>query len=143
MAISPGALIYLPPVIAGFVGADHIAAELASGIIDEGDNTLLVDVGTNTEISLKTRHGLLCCSCASGPAFEGAHLSAGMRAAAGAIERVFFDGSEWYYLTIDGQPPVGICGSGILDAIAEMHHAGVINERGSMQAGDKRVISAK
>jgi len=140
LMISPGALIYLPPNITGFVGADHIAADLASGIAGEGGNTLLVDVGTNTEISLKTRHGLLCCSCASGPAFEGAHIEAGMRAAPGAIERVFFNDGEWYYSTIDGQPPVGICGSGILDAVAEMRQAGIIDERGVLQTGDGRVV---
>lgn len=140
LIISPGALIYLPPNIAGFVGADHIAADLASGIAGEIGNTLLVDVGTNTEISLKTRDGLMCCSCASGPAFEGAHIEAGMRAAPGAIERVFFNDGEWFYSTIDGQPPVGICGSGILDVVAEMHQAGIIDERGVIQTGDGRVV---
>jgi uncharacterized 2Fe-2S/4Fe-4S cluster protein (DUF4445 family) len=137
---SPAALIYLPPNIAGFVGADHVAADIASNILAAGDNTLLVDVGTNTEISLRTGKGLFCCSCASGPAFEGAHIEAGMHAAPGAIERVFYDNGEWFYSTIEGLPPVGICGSGILDAIAGMCQTGVINEKGGFQNGAAGVV---
>jgi uncharacterized 2Fe-2S/4Fe-4S cluster protein (DUF4445 family) len=131
--LAPGALVHLPPVIAGFVGSDHVAADLACGLTGAGENTLLVDIGTNTEITLRTPAGLACCSCASGPAFEGAHIHAGMRAAPGAIERVFHDPGGWRCQTIDGKSPVGICGSGILDAVAEMHQAGVIDDRGALQ----------
>ena len=131
--LAPGALVYLPPLIAGFVGSDHIAADLVCGLTGPGDNALLVDIGTNTEISLRTPDGLSCCSCASGPAFEGAHIHAGMRAAAGAIERVFYDQQGWHFLTIDNLDPVGICGSGILDAVAELHRVGVIDDRGTLR----------
>jgi uncharacterized 2Fe-2S/4Fe-4S cluster protein (DUF4445 family) len=131
--LSPGALVHLPPVIAGFVGSDHVAADLACGLIDAGENALLIDIGTNTEITLRTPSGLSCCSCASGPAFEGAHIHAGMRAAPGAIERVFYDQDGWRWQTIDGKAPIGICGSGILDAVAEMHQAGIIDERGTLR----------
>ena len=133
LELSPGALIHFPPVIAGFVGADHIAADLACGLTGPGENTLLVDIGTNTEVTLRTPAGLTCCSCASGPAFEGAHIHAGMRAAAGAIERVFHDRQGWHYQTIDDLAPIGICGSGILDAVAEMFKAGIIDARGSIK----------
>jgi uncharacterized 2Fe-2S/4Fe-4S cluster protein (DUF4445 family) len=130
--LAPGALVHLPPLIAGFVGSDHIAADLVCGLTGPGDITLLVDIGTNTEITLRTPEGLFCCSCASGPAFEGAHIHAGMRAAAGAIERVFYDQEGWHFLTIDDMDPVGICGSGILDAVAELHRVGVIDDRGTL-----------
>jgi len=131
--LAPGAQVYLPPNIAGFVGADHVSADLACDLTGAGENTLMVDIGTNTEITLRTPEGLSCCSCASGPAFEGAHIHAGMRAAPGAIERVTFHAGIWNYQTIDGKPPVGICGSGILDAVAEMRRAGVIDDRGVLQ----------
>jgi uncharacterized 2Fe-2S/4Fe-4S cluster protein (DUF4445 family) len=131
--LAPGALVHLPPVIAGFVGSDHIAADLACGLLGPGENTLLVDIGTNTEITLRTPDGLSCCSCASGPAFEGAHIHAGMRAAAGAIERVFYDQNGWHLLTVDGMDPVGICGSGILDAVAELRRVGIIDDRGTLR----------
>lgn len=137
--ISPTAMIYLPPIIAGFVGSDHVAADLASDILGAGENTLLVDIGTNTEISLRSKQGVLCCSCASGPAFEGAHITSGMRAAPGAIERVFYDDGGWHIATIDDKPAVGICGSGILDTIDAMHQAGIIDERGSLNANAGRV----
>ena len=130
-----GVQVYLPPNIAGFVGADHVSADLACGLTGSGENTLLVDIGTNTEITLRTPEGISCCSCASGPAFEGAHIHAGMRAAPGAIERVTYHEGIWNYQTIDGKPPIGICGSGILDAVAEMRRAGVIDDRGTLQAG--------
>jgi uncharacterized 2Fe-2S/4Fe-4S cluster protein (DUF4445 family) len=133
--LAPGVQVYLPPNIAGFVGADHVSADLACGLTGVGDNTLLVDIGTNTEITLRTPEGLSCCSCASGPAFEGAHIHAGMRAAPGAIERVTYHEGIWNYQTIDGKPPIGICGSGILDAVAEMRRAGTIDDRGVLQAG--------
>jgi uncharacterized 2Fe-2S/4Fe-4S cluster protein (DUF4445 family) len=131
--LAPGALVHLPPLIAGFVGSDHIAADLVCGLMGPGDITLLVDIGTNTEITLRTPEGLFCCSCASGPAFEGAHIHAGMRAAAGAIERVFYDQQGWHILTIDDMDPVGICGSGILDAVSELHRVGVIDDRGTLR----------
>ncbi len=137
--LAPGALVHLPPLIAGFVGSDHIAADLVSGLTGPGDNALLVDIGTNTEITLRTTKGLFCCSCASGPAFEGAHIHAGMRAAAGAIERVFYDQQGWHFLTIDDKDPVGICGSGILDAVAELHRVGVIDDRGTIRKDADRV----
>lgn len=130
--LAPGALVHLPPLIAGFVGSDHIAADLVCAMTGPGENCILVDVGTNTEISLRTPDGLSCCSCASGPAFEGAHIHAGMRAAAGAIERVYHDQQGWHCLTIDSMDPIGICGSGILDVVAELRRVGVIDDRGTL-----------
>lgn len=127
---APGAQVYLPPNIAGYVGADHIAMVLASGIAESDDISLALDIGTNTEISLSRGGRLVSCSCASGPAFEGAHIHAGMRAVPGAIERVEFIDGEWYISTVDDRPAVGICGSGILDVVASLFQSGQIDSTG-------------
>jgi len=143
LRIAPGASVHLPPNIAGYVGADHVAMALASGAWEAGKVTLALDIGTNTEITLavpqEDRVRVWTCSCASGPAFEGAHIRDGMRAAPGAIERVQVAGDEVRIFTIGDQPPVGICGSGILDAVAQMLGAGVIDHRGVLQAGHPSV----
>jgi uncharacterized 2Fe-2S/4Fe-4S cluster protein (DUF4445 family) len=137
--IAPGAMIHLPPNIAGYVGADHVAMLLATGIWAADKTTIALDIGTNTEISLFHDHKLTCCSCASGPAFEGAHIRAGMRAAPGAIERVQIIQDDFRVQTIDNLAAIGICGSGILDAIACMRQAGALDQRGSLLAKHPRV----
>ena len=136
------ARIFIPPSVAGYVGADLVAMALASGVGQNERVSLGIDIGTNTEmiLSMDGRPRLLSLSCASGPAFEGAHIKAGMRAAAGAIERVWLDGEKPRLQTIGGSAPVGICGSGIIDAVAEMRRAGVINARGRLQKGQPGVI---
>lgn len=132
LAISPGAKVYLPPNIAGYVGADHVAMLLASESWDPRKNVLALDIGTNTEITLSTSGRMLTCSCASGPAFEGAHIHDGMRAAPGAIERVQIEDGHIRLQTVDNQPAVGICGSGIVDAVAQLLDAGVLDRTGRM-----------
>jgi uncharacterized 2Fe-2S/4Fe-4S cluster protein (DUF4445 family) len=134
---APGASVYMPPNIAGYVGADHVAMLLASGLnshrkVDTRGQgaALALDIGTNTEISLSKGGRLVSCSCASGPAFEGAHIHAGMRAAPGAIERARFYDGDWHLATIEDQPPVGLCGSGILDVVAELLESGQIDGTG-------------
>jgi uncharacterized 2Fe-2S/4Fe-4S cluster protein (DUF4445 family) len=139
LEIAPGAWIYLPPNIAGFVGADHVSMLLATDIWQTDKTVVALDIGTNTEITVAHEGQLVCCSCASGPAFEGAHIGAGMRAAPGAIERVQITDGDLRVHTIGQQPPVGICGSGILDAIAEMLKAGLINTRGVLRKDHPRV----
>jgi uncharacterized 2Fe-2S/4Fe-4S cluster protein (DUF4445 family) len=105
---------------------------LVASRVWETDQVLLaVDVGTNTEITLLSDGRMVTCSCASGPAFEGAHIRDGMRAAPGAIERVQLLEGEIKLQTIGEVSPVGICGSGILDAVAVMLQAGVVNNRGA------------
>jgi uncharacterized 2Fe-2S/4Fe-4S cluster protein (DUF4445 family) len=140
--LAPAAQVYLPANIAGYVGADHVAMMLATEAYRAEDTVIALDVGTNTEISLVTGGRIYCCSCASGPAFEGAHIHAGMRAASGAIERVRIDGEAVHLMTVGGAAPVGICGSGILDAVAEMVRAGVLNARGVMQTGSPWVTGS-
>ena len=131
--LSEGAVVHLLPNIAGFVGGDHVAMLLATDIGLDTGNSIYVDIGTNTEITL-TANGRKCsCSTASGPAFEGAHIRDGMRAADGAIERVRISANKIEYQTINNEKPVGICGSGILDAIAQFKKAGFMNFRGALE----------
>lgn len=137
--ISPGAFIHLPPNIAGFIGADHVSMVLSTDVWQAENTVIAVDIGTNTEITLAVAGRILSCSCASGPAFEGAHIHDGMRAALGAIERVQIKGGQPSIITIGEKPPVGICGSGILDAVAELLKDGVIDHRGSFQEGAPNV----
>ncbi|MCC7208208.1 MAG: DUF4445 domain-containing protein [Anaerolineae bacterium] len=136
LRFAEGAQVYMPPVIAGFVGADHLAMLLATGAWSSPRTTIAIDIGTNTEVSLTHEGRLYSCSCASGPAFEGAHIRDGMRAAPGAIERVqVLDDGALHIQTIGHQPAVGICGSGILDAVAVMAEHGLVDSRGAIQAG--------
>jgi len=128
--IAPGAYVYLLPNIAGFVGADHVAMLLATEVLSDEGPTVALDIGTNTEVSLVNNGEVTATSCASGPAFEGGHIKYGMRAAAGAIERLRIADDGIQYQTIEQAPPVGICGSGILDALAQLYLAGIINEGG-------------
>lgn len=137
MSGAPGANVYMPPNIAGYVGADHVAMLLASEVIPHRKDaignqgvTLALDIGTNTEISLTKDGRMVSCSCASGPAFEGAHIHAGMRASTGAIERALYLNQDWHVATIENEPPVGLCGSGILDVVAELLKSGQIDASG-------------
>jgi uncharacterized 2Fe-2S/4Fe-4S cluster protein (DUF4445 family) len=127
-----GAYVHLLPNIAGYVGADHVAMILSTRLWQTEDTVLALDIGTNTEICLADKGELTSVSCASGPAFEGAHIQHGMRAAAGAIERLRFVNDRVEYQTINGAAPVGLCGSGILDALAQLHVMGVVDQGGKM-----------
>jgi len=145
LEISPGGYLYFPPPIAGFVGSDHLAMLIALEGRRKKENLLAIDVGTNTEIALETEGRIISCSCASGPAFEGAHIKHGMRAAPGAIERVNIDSKTLNVnvATIDDKSPIGICGSGILDAISEMLRVGILDSSGKMNSGHKGVRKIK
>ncbi len=140
LELAPGAKIYLPPNVAGFVGADHVAALLAAGAAEDGRIALVLDIGTNTEISVTSGGQLWACSCASGPTFEGAHIRDGMRAATGAIERVSYLDGGFQVHTIGGGAPAGICGSGILDAVVAALAAGIVSERGRLSRAHPLVI---
>ncbi len=134
--LAEAAALHILPNIAGFVGADHVAMLLATEPEWQGRTAIALDVGTNTEISLALPDGRLSSvSCASGPAFEGYHIKDGTRARPGAVERVRIENGAVIVGTIDDQPPAGICGSGILDAVAQLRLAGVLNEAGRMELG--------
>ncbi len=137
--INPGAYVHFPPNIAGFVGGDHVAMLLATRVGDTADPILAIDIGTNTEVCLAANGLLTSASCASGPAFEGGHIRDGMRAAPGAIEHVELDGDRVLLQTVDGAEPVGLCGSGILDALAELLKHGAVDRRGRLKAEHPRV----
>jgi uncharacterized 2Fe-2S/4Fe-4S cluster protein (DUF4445 family) len=126
--------LYCLPVIAGYNGADNVAVLLATEIYKRPELCLALDIGTNTEVVLGNKDQILVCSCASGPAFEGASIKFGMRAASGAIERIQIDPNtlKCSYKTIDSLPPRGICGSAIVDIIAELLKVGIIDISGKM-----------
>lgn len=132
VGINPEGNVYMFPVIASFVGGDAVADILATGIHDSEALSLLIDIGTNTETCLGNRNGLVCCSCASGPAFEGYHITHGVKAVNGAIERIRIVPStlDVEYDTIGGSKILGICGSGIVDALAEMRRNRIITSDG-------------
>lgn len=135
LKLNPAAVVYLPPPIAGYVGSDHLAAVAATRLHRRTGPCLLLDIGTNTEVALKAGGRILSCSCASGPAFEGMGLSQGMRAEKGAVERVFLNPAtgELEISVIGDGPPLGICGSGILSALAALLELGVLEESGRMR----------
>lgn len=139
----PHANVHLLPLIAGYVGADAVADLLASGLAESDELSLLLDVGTNTELFVGNREDIVSCSCASGPAFEGAHIRQGMKAVQGAIERVRIEPKtlDVECQTVGGGKPVGICGSGIVDAVAELLKCHVIDAKGRFQKiSNKRVV---
>lgn len=123
---------YLPPCISAFVGADITTAILASGICEKEGIFLLCDIGTNGEIALLKDGQLLVTSAAAGPAFEGVGISSGCMGISGAIECVWAENRSVRFSTVDNLPPIGICGSGLIDAVAVGLALGQIDETGAM-----------
>ena len=123
------------PIVAGFVGADTIGAVLATRLHESDSTRLLVDIGTNGEVVLGSKDRLLACSAPAGPTFEGGQIKHGMRGATGAIEKVSI-GDDVVCAVIDDVPPIGICGSGLIDAAAQMLSAGIIGGDGRLRFDD-------
>jgi uncharacterized 2Fe-2S/4Fe-4S cluster protein (DUF4445 family) len=131
LTVCPGAYVHLAPNIGGFVGSDHVTALLATESLWRGGTAALVmDIGTNTEISLIHRGDIMSASCPSGPALEGGHISCGMRAAEGAIEHVRVEDGRITIDVIGNRRPVGLCGSGVIDAVAALHQIGILDDGG-------------
>ncbi len=131
--INPRGILYSMPAIGGWVGGDITAGILATGLADTPRLTMLIDVGTNGEIVLGNNDWMLACATSAGPAFEGTGVKSGMRASRGAIERVAFtDDGSVEFQTIGDAAPCGICGSGLIDAIAGLFEAGVIDRSGHL-----------
>src|SRR5690606_30939709 len=128
-SMNPSGRVVLLPNIAGYVGSDTVAVILAAEMDRRSDNCLAVDIGTNGELVLAAKGRLLTCSTAAGPAFEGAQIRCGMRAADGAIEAVQVE-DDVKLQTIGEAAPRGICGSGLIDAAAALLRAGVIEPSG-------------
>lgn len=156
LALNPGANVYLLPCIAGHVGGDTAGVILSQGPHTSHDMTLVIDVGTNAELVLGSSNRLIACSSPTGPAFEGAQISSGQRAAPGAIERVRIDpqtlaprikviGCElWsddpgFEAAVAGVGVTGICGSGIIEVVAELFLSGVIDASGRMLAKGREI----
>ena len=129
LKVAPEARVCLLPLVAGFVGADAVAVALATRIGDTSELRGAVDIGTNGEVLLGSRDRLWACSAPAGPAFEGAQIRHGMRGALGAIDRVTVDGDIRVH-TIGETPPLGICGSGLVDLLAGLLDAGVVDATG-------------
>ena len=137
----PGAYVHFMPNIAGYVGGDHSAAILA---FQDTDKThLLLDIGTNTELSLLKKNSITTVSCPSGPALEGGNIQCGMRSADGAIESIDFSGDDFKLNTINNSAPVGICGSGILDIIAKLCCNNIIDPSGKLIENHPRIRTTK
>lgn len=128
-----GRTVCLPPCLHAFVGADTTCALLASGMLDRDETAMLCDVGTNGEIALWHRGQLYVASTAAGPAFEGAGISCGCGSIPGAIDRVWVQDGSLRIHTIAEETPVGLCGSGLVDAVAALLEMEIIDETGAME----------
>ncbi len=127
---NPKALLHCMPCVSSYVGGDITAGVYACGMHDHHEISALIDVGTNGEIVIGNNEWLVCCSSSAGPAFEGGGIKCGTKAIAGAIDEIFIDGNHVHYETIGGQKPLGICGSAIIDGIAKLLAAGIIDQSG-------------
>lgn len=138
----PDAAVLLAPNVGSYVGGDITAGTLAGLFWASDALSLFLDLGTNGEIVLGNREFLVCCACSAGPAFEGGDISCGMRAANGAIEAISIDPADLTpsVRVIGGGRPLGLCGSGLIDAVAELFHCGAIDARGSFVRESKRIV---
>lgn len=137
LPVCPNAKFLVVPDISGYVGADTMGCVLATRMYAAPDTVLMVDIGTNGEMVLQHKGRLVACSTAAGPALEGANILFGMRGAAGAIDHVSWKDGAIRCSVIGGSAPVGICGSGIIDAIAVLLDRKLINKRGRIQTTDE------
>ncbi len=124
------ALLHCMPCVSSYIGGDITAGVLACGMSDQPEISALIDVGTNGEVVIGNNEWLVCCSSSAGPAFEGAGIKCGMRATRGAIEKIYFKDEQVLFETIGQTKPVGLCGSAIIDIIAELLSAGIIDQSG-------------
>ncbi|MFX1420373.1 MAG: ASKHA domain-containing protein [Promethearchaeota archaeon] len=140
---NPNANVYSPPVVAGYIGTDTIGCIVSSKINTYKKFSLLIDIGTNGELVLGNRKGLVAGSCAAGSALEGAHISHGMRASEGAIESVMInkESLEPSIDVIGNQPPLGLCGSGLIDIVAEMLKSKIITRAGKFNNKSAKVVN--
>lgn len=141
---NPDAKVVLAPNIGSYVGGDITAGTLTSRIWDKDEFSLFIDLGTNGEIVFGNRDFMMSCACSAGPAFEGGDISCGMRATDGAVEAVTIDRETLEpMLSIvgkEGQKPVGICGSGIIDVIAELYRTSAISAKGHFVRENRRIL---
>ena len=137
LPIHPSGRVYLLPNVAGFVGADTLAGIVASGLAHDDAWRLFIDIGTNAELVLGRRGRLFACSAAAGPAFEGGNISCGTVARAGAVSRVRWEQGRLRAETIGGEAAVGLCGAGLLDAVAVLRACGVVRPTGRLEPPER------
>ena len=137
LGINPQSPVYTMPCVASYVGGDIVSGVLASGMTRSPEVALFMDIGTNGEIAVGNSDWLLTAACSAGPCFEGSGIRHGMRATEGAIESVSIEPETLKVKigVIGNVPPVGICGSGMIDAISEMFLKGIIDQKGKLQKG--------
>ena len=133
LKINPEARVCFLPIVAGFVGADAVGAALATRLDESVHVRAVVDIGTNGEVVMGTRERLMACSAPAGPALEGAQIRHGMRGAVGAIDRVWVENGDLRFHVIGDSAPQGICGSGLIDAVAAALDVGLIDWTGLIQ----------
>lgn len=138
--VNPRALLYVVPGIGGWVGGDITAGLLATGLHRPTEPFLFIDIGTNGEVVVGDGDWIVAASASAGPAFEGAGVTCGMRAARGAIYRLEFTPHQIRYWTVDNEPALGLCGSGIIDAVAGLFRAGYIDRSGRLDSTHPRVM---
>jgi len=138
--VNPNAAVCFLPIVAGFVGADTMAVVLATRIYDSPHVRVAVDIGTNGEVVMGSRRKLVACSAPAGPALEGAQIRHGMRGALGAIEKVEI-ADDVVCGVIGGVPPIGICGSGLIDAVAKMLDAKIVGPSGLLRIEERDVLA--
>lgn len=131
------AVLLTVPDISGYIGADTMGCVLADKMYEAEDTVLMVDIGTNGEMVLAHKGRMVACSTAAGPALEGASIQFGMRGAEGAIDRVWLENGELQCSVIGGGEAVGICGSGIIDAVAALLDGKLLNKRGRMKSAEE------
>jgi uncharacterized 2Fe-2S/4Fe-4S cluster protein (DUF4445 family) len=139
---NPKARIFGGPLVASHVGADLVADLLAIDIESQHETVMVVDVGTNTEVAIGHAGCLVCASCPAGPAFEGGLITYGMTAGDGAIEALCLEGERWEYRTIGAVPPTGICGSGLIDLLAELRRVGRMTPKGVFADKAREIVVA-
>ena len=142
LKVNPEARVCLLPIVAGFVGADAVGVALATRIAETPDLRIAVDIGTNGEVLLGSRDRLWACSAPAGPALEGAQLRHGMRGALGAIDRVWIEDGDMRVHTIGEAPAQGICGSGVIDAIAVLLDTGAVDWMGLIAVEERDRLPA-
>jgi uncharacterized 2Fe-2S/4Fe-4S cluster protein (DUF4445 family) len=136
LRIHPRGILYALPMVGSFVGGDLTAGILVSGLHQSEELSLLLDIGTNGEVVLGNKDFIVACSASAGPAFEGGSVTCGMRATSGAIDsvRIFHRDMSVSATTVDGAPPIGLCGTGLIDSLSEMFLAGLVDRGGRFQA---------
>ncbi len=130
LCLTDTAKVVVAPAISGYVGGDIVSGVIEAKMYDAEEISLLIDVGTNGEIVLGNKKRLICCSVAAGPAFEGSHIKCGMGGVAGAIDHFKIENGAESFTVIGNSDPIGICGSGLLDMVAELLRHGRIDETG-------------